>query len=117
MMDIIYRRVRIPPSFAGCSKDGARCAGVTARFSTPCGDGDCVGGFSACLQTPQGARAEEMGQRNPCQVVLLSQVLGASGVRWASMGVSGTLELLSSDCRLCSSPYSGLGLQALSISL
>lgn len=83
-------------------------------------------GIVWAASAPASGPSKEPGQREPCQAVLLSQVQGGwlppghsgkRGVSWTQEYVSEPrclLELLSVGCRLCSSPYSGLGLQALS---
>lgn len=78
--------------------------------------------FSSCLWASQGARAEGAVPR--CVTAMGPWWVTALGTRQGSMRVSGTqehvsepgcvLELLSLGWRLCSSPYSRLGLQALS---
>lgn len=86
MMDIFYRRVRIPPSFAGCSKDGARCAGVTARFSIPVwGWGLC--GWLLCLPPDSpGSQGRGDGAEEPMPGCVT--VTGAWCL-WGAMGKHG----------------------------
>lgn len=126
MMDIFYRRVRIAPLLCRLLKiQGRACRGSLLTSPSPRRervDGDRVGRFSSSLPTLQGARAG--GAMTDCVSGTDPWWVAACRTRQGSVGESGTqeyvseprclLELLSLGCRLSSSSYSGLGLQALS---
>lgn len=75
MMDIFYRRVRPPPSFAGCSKYGSGRAGGHCSLLHPRAGSGWMG--TVWVASPAASvLSREPGQREPCRAVLLAGVRG-----------------------------------------